>query len=194
MKTLLVYLLLVLFFISSIKSQQTPEVASLAKFIDFPAANYTGIISEAIPLYEVSVKDFSMPISLEYHARGIQVDEIASNVGQGWNLNAGGVITRAMRGLPDDFNKEHRYYRFNIGDNYPRIGMFWHAKSEKIKNFDVSLVSGECKYDFTYSLCDILCPYNLEPHYGDSMDYEIMLGENDTEYDIFYINCNGIQG
>ncbi len=42
-------------------------------------------------------------IALDYNSgNGLKVDEVASNVGQGWNLIAGGVITRIQVGEPDD--------------------------------------------------------------------------------------------
>jgi hypothetical protein len=42
-------------------------------------------------------------VALSYNSgNGLKVDEVASNVGQGWNLIAGGVITRMQVGEPDD--------------------------------------------------------------------------------------------
>lgn len=42
-------------------------------------------------------------VSLGYNSgNGLKVNDIASNVGQGWNLVAGGVITRMQVGEPDD--------------------------------------------------------------------------------------------
>ncbi len=81
---------------------QSPEASSLGKFGDMPVSFYTGTPSTNIPLYVVQSGDLEVPISLDYHASGIKVDEIASWVGLGWALNAGGVITRTVRGLPDE--------------------------------------------------------------------------------------------
>jgi len=42
-------------------------------------------------------------VGLGYNSRGgLRVDEIASNVGQGWDLVGGGIITRTQVGEPDD--------------------------------------------------------------------------------------------
>lgn len=42
-------------------------------------------------------------VSLNYNSgNGLRVNDAASNVGQGWNLTAGGVITRMQIGEPDD--------------------------------------------------------------------------------------------
>lgn len=42
-------------------------------------------------------------IALSYNSgNGLRVNDVASNVGQGWSMVAGGVITRMQVGLPDD--------------------------------------------------------------------------------------------
>src|SRR5450755_2709218 len=42
-------------------------------------------------------------IGLNYNSgNGLSVNDVASNVGQGWNLSAGGVISRMQVGEPDD--------------------------------------------------------------------------------------------
>lgn len=62
---------------------------------------FTGDFSYNIPLMTVPGPNGGYPINLAYHA-GVGMDQEASWVGLGWNINAG-AINRSMRGLPDDF-------------------------------------------------------------------------------------------
>ncbi|MBV7270694.1 hypothetical protein, partial [Winogradskyella luteola] len=43
-----------------------------------------------------------MPVLLAYSGGGVKVADIASWVGLGWNLQAGGLVTRTINWLPDD--------------------------------------------------------------------------------------------
>jgi len=79
-----------------------PNEASINKFIDFPVDKSTGIPDIDIPLYTITDGDFKIPISVSYHSAGIKVEEMASNVGLGWSLNAGGEISRQIKGWPDE--------------------------------------------------------------------------------------------
>ena len=82
----------------------SPNAAALAKFVDIPVNTHTGVPQVGVPIYnwKNEVSGLSLDVSLNYHAGGVKVEEIASNVGLGWSLNAGGVITRTMRGRPDE--------------------------------------------------------------------------------------------
>jgi YD repeat-containing protein len=82
----------------------SPDAAALMKYSEWPVNLYTGVANIDIPIYELKGRSVSVPISLSYHSSGIKVGEIASSVGLGWSLNAGGMISRSVRGLPDDAN------------------------------------------------------------------------------------------
>jgi hypothetical protein len=83
-------------------SISSPTAAALGKYGDFPVSYHTGIPQINIPLYTVKEGPLSLPISISYHASGLKVLELASWVGAGWSLNAGGVITRSVQGAPDE--------------------------------------------------------------------------------------------
>ncbi|MEL7119287.1 MAG: DUF6443 domain-containing protein, partial [Bacteroidota bacterium] len=80
----------------------SPTVSELIKFIDFPVNYNSGTPSIDIPLHTLTGKGISVPISLSYHASGVKVNDISSNVGLGWSLNAGGVVSRTVMKLPDE--------------------------------------------------------------------------------------------
>jgi len=77
------------------------DAAALGKYGQYPVALYNGLVQIEIPVHSIQLPLFNLPVSLSYHASGIKVDEIPTPVGLGWVLNAGGVITRTVKGLPD---------------------------------------------------------------------------------------------
>ncbi len=80
----------------------SPNAASLGKYADIPVSYHTGVPEISVPIYTIQEGSLSVPISLSYHSSGIRVDEVASWVGLGWSLNAGGMITRTVQGGPDE--------------------------------------------------------------------------------------------
>ncbi|WP_315819558.1 hypothetical protein [Paraflavitalea speifideaquila] len=78
-----------------------PTQPEMQSFQSVNASNmvdlFTGDFSYNIPLLDVG----GYPVNLSYGS-GISMDQEASWVGLGWNINPG-TITRNMRGLPDDF-------------------------------------------------------------------------------------------
>lgn len=64
---------------------------------------YTGMATVDIPICSLPAGSLTIPITLDYvDGRGVKVQEYATQVGLGWQLNAGGSITRVVRGFPDE--------------------------------------------------------------------------------------------
>jgi hypothetical protein len=71
--------------------------------------------------YNIPIMDVGgYPINLAYNS-GITMDQEASWVGLGWNLNVG-QIERQVRGLPDDFRGDEMLYENNLKKNIT-VGM-----------------------------------------------------------------------
>ena len=91
----------------------SPEATAMAEYAKIPVDLYTGVAQINLPLMKLKGKDFDLPISISYHSAGNKVNEESSQVGLGWVLNAGGVITRSVRGLPDDHKPGEGYVGVN---------------------------------------------------------------------------------
>jgi hypothetical protein len=82
---------------------QSPNSASLGSFGNAPVNYYTGRPNITVPIHSLKAYGLSMDIYLSYDASGIQIDRHPGWVGQNWNLQAGGVITRTVRGRADEY-------------------------------------------------------------------------------------------
>ena len=87
------------------ESGAAPIKSSMAYFLDSPVNPLTGAACFDIPIYTVKTGGYTMPISLHYETSGFRVATIASNVGMGWNLNAGGCITKTIKGFNDNISE-----------------------------------------------------------------------------------------
>ncbi|WP_223606932.1 hypothetical protein [Chryseobacterium sp. OSA05B] len=79
----------------------SPEVAMFKRFGDIPVSHYTGVSGTEILLYTLNQYGFSIPISLNYQASGIKLDDQATWVGLGWNLMPEGIIYQDVKGKAD---------------------------------------------------------------------------------------------
>ena len=65
-------------------------------------SHYTGSPGINIPLVSLPGKELTASVSLAYNSFGHRVQDVAGSVGLGWNLMAVGIITRVVKGEPDD--------------------------------------------------------------------------------------------
>jgi hypothetical protein len=144
----------------------SPEAASLGKYGQFPVSYNTGTPQIDIPLHTIVVNDMQLPISLSYHAGGIKVSEIASSVGLGWSLNAGGAITRVMRSRPDE--SSNGYFNRSQWDT-------WQTMKTWVTGPPVPGVNDQASQKYEFQL-------------------KVSQGEKDLQPDIFYFNFAGYTG
>ena len=76
----------------------SPNAASIQQYGDVPVTLFNGLPNISVPLMTVKDRELSLPVSLSYHASGINPDRHPGWVGLGWSLQAGGVITREIVG------------------------------------------------------------------------------------------------
>lgn len=123
----------------------TPEVQSFepvntTEMVDL----FTGDFNYNIPLFEIPGPNGGYPLNIAYHA-GIGMDQEASWVGLGWNINVGN-INRDVRGMADDFDgdavitkndrKDAVSFGLGLGANYEVIGA---DPTEPSTNFSFTL-------------------------------------------------------
>lgn len=79
---------------------------------------FSGDFVYNIPLLDVE----GYPVNISYHG-GVSMEQEASWVGLGWNINPG-TINRTVRGIPDDFNGDTLDKQLNIRpENIIRMGL-----------------------------------------------------------------------
>ncbi len=174
----IILLLIISFFARHIIAQQivippSPDASSFGTYANTPVSLFTGTPNISIPLIDIKEPDFDLPISLSYYAQGIKVEQLASSVGLGWSLNAGGVITRSVVGLPDDYSGQ--MYSPNSTNVY----------SGYLKKSNASNVQS---FDWTADATTI-----TKTLYSDFISGSIEQ-INDAEPDIFFYNFNGNVG
>lgn len=133
----------------------SPTAYALGNYGNTPVGLFTGSPNISVPLFTYKTNNISLPLNLFYGSNGIKVDEVSSNVGLGWNLNFGGVITRMVRDFPDEL-KPNSYVPDNVtGDITNSISMQFFQTGGRgnidtemdIYSFNFNGISGKFFYD-----------------------------------------------
>lgn len=80
----------------------SPEVAELSRFMQASTQMFTGASNVQVPLYTLQTGNIKTNISLNYSNNGIKVNDIPGRAGLGWNVLAGGSISRTVHDEPDE--------------------------------------------------------------------------------------------
>ena len=171
--------------------QPSSEAQSMGEFAEIPVELYTGRTNINIPLFTISYNDIEIPISLSYHGGGIKVTDEAGTVGLGWTLNASGVVSRIVRGMPDELYKESEIAGYNrLGEleikdymGYNNYNSFIKTIKDKPTDSDPVGITSQPTPDEEVLL-------QLMENYG--MQYDE--GHYDTSPDNFLFSVQGLYG
>lgn len=100
----------------------SPDAMAMIRQANVNVNYYTGTSAVNIPLAELSGRELGVSVSLFYNSQGNKVQDIPSSEGLGWSLSAGGMITRIVRGDPDDLT--NGYCTPNKSDKEPDLFIF----------------------------------------------------------------------
>lgn len=109
-----------------------------AQSVAVEADPFTGTATVNIPLHAVRNGDVVMPISVVYVGTGLKVKSSDGSAGLGWNIVAGGEITRELRDLPDDVHMD------GYVNGLQRLGWLYNNNGNKIAAFNSANDRGLC--------------------------------------------------
>ncbi len=103
---------------------ESPEAAAFTRFDKQPVNLHTGLPDIQIPIYTIVTRaGLEVPIILKYHSGGVKVNQHATSVGLGWSLEAGGMISREVYGLPDVEGYPRQYPMDLVDESFPGLGL-----------------------------------------------------------------------
>lgn len=100
-KNLVIVLLLFIVFHGQAQETTIDPGAQVHNYLDSKNASVdyaTGTFYYKVPVHEIKIGNFTLPITLDYAAHGVTLEDKPGVVACKWNLNTGGVVTRQLRG------------------------------------------------------------------------------------------------
>lgn len=124
----------------------SPNAAGLGLYGQVPVNYYTGIPNIEIPIYQIKNGDISVPITLSYHIASVKLNAHPGWTGLGWNLRAGGVITRMVHGGPDEV-KTTNGHEYGYYFNHNKADVSNWSSVAKLEKYAEDLLWGEPNYE-----------------------------------------------
>ena len=207
----IVFTLICFLYLLNIWGQQvqffTPNAENLARYGQIPVDYFNGLPNISIPISEIKLYDYVLPVSLSYHASGNKPDQHPGWVGMGWTLNAGGAISRKVNCYKDEMDITEFNYQISgficsgaggyLNDISRTNTVDWDSQT-----YLFGLQSNYCKIDyepdeFMVNVNGINASFyivnnvngkidvKIKSKYGDNFKIDIAL-KNDTCADYFY--------
>ncbi|AWH86375.1 hypothetical protein HYN59_15220 [Flavobacterium album] len=161
------------YFKKALYKAKTPEAWEFTDFSNEGNVDIsTGKFGITIPFTTIESDNFSLPIQLSYSTGGIKLGDNASEVGMGWNLVAGGSVTRILNGTPDDVMVQYhdgieggRYGLYNLytGKIAPEIADTQYSFPRKLNSLVTKYFRGSATVGYQdYYSANFPTPYAVD--------------------------------
>lgn len=126
----------------------SPEANQQCTYGKIPTVPFTGVANISIPIYELKLRNISVPVQLSYHTSNVKPNLHPGWVGLGWTLSAGGCITRTVNCLADE-QEDDKGNRLGFFGHYSELDRDdWYSKSRVDHYIEIN--------DGSYDLYDLM--------------------------------------
>ncbi len=116
---------------------QSPGVTDFIRYGNVESSSFTGTIDLKIPLLTVqNSSQVPMDISMIYNSSGFMPARRSGIIGLNWALNVGGVITRRIKGVPDDYIGWPNEMSPSVSGVYPTNGFIVGQRKNALSSMD----------------------------------------------------------
>lgn len=171
--------------IGPVNNIQSPDIANLGVYGTIPVSPYTGIPDISVPLYDIRVGDYVLPMSAQYHLASVKPDLQPGVLGMGWSLMAGGYITRTVNCVYDelcgDDGVPHGFYSHSAKMKDITSQSFAQMTKDKLRGDDFfELVPDEFSFSF--------CGYSGNFYYNENGGWTVV---SDHDIKVEFNPANG---
>jgi YD repeat-containing protein len=148
---------------------------------------YTGAASVSVPIYKMSIKNIELPVALNYIAgNGVRPDDFPGIVGNGWDIDLGGSITKLELATSSDRTDftQHTYNGKSVEDPTAEPDYASNAKMEDYLGGVTVLRYGFKDRDiYSFDFCGLKGKFYTDPTGGIKVksdlgeDLKITVGE-----------------
>ena len=185
---------------------QSPDAWAMTRYGEASLDLFHGTAGLTVPVYTYQDRDFTIPVALSYASSGFMPGASVGPAGSGWHIVAGGSITRAVRGLPDDMSNEYSwkwygdpdhakwvvnipgvpYYEEQLYGARSNVEVWGYAKAYATRSENIS---GDIDYVYTGGFGDEYMAVHIDKQSTAGRYLAI-----ETQPDIFHFNFMGRSG
>ena len=138
---------------TGISPSASPEISQINSLQDVSVNKFTGTPIIKFPLYTLQESGLGVSLAMNCNASGVRGNQLSGWTGLGWDLEGIPMLTRIVRGLPDEGKLEMTSFStFTAKGGYFNNGFIGHAPADYDKEPDYFFLNlGGATYKFVFT-------------------------------------------